>query len=160
MFPTHTHIYLNYLSTHLDKDTLCVLLLFSVSSTLGLCVPFILFIYNLHLPHDDTLPRQKTPASPDQHRVLIPYGLFSPTEPIDTTQQRLMLRFPHHSSFTQQNLKSYDQPDDGRELAETCRCVLIRIYFLHATVVLLTAFNIYNLYLFISLVLPMCILPF
>ena len=41
------------------------------------------------------------------------------------------------------NLKSYDQPDDGHELAETCRCILIRIYFLHTTVVLLTTFNIY-----------------
>jgi len=38
----------------------------------------------------------------------------------------------------------YDQPDDGHELAETCRCMLIRIYFLHTTVVLLTTFNIYN----------------
>ena len=36
---------------------------------------------------------------------------------------------PHHSSFIQQNLKSYDQPDDGHELAETFRCILIRIYF-------------------------------
>ena len=30
------------------------------------------------LPHDDILPRQKTPASPEQHIVLIPYPLFSP----------------------------------------------------------------------------------
>ena len=36
-----------------------------------------------------------------------------------------------------------DQPDDDHELAETCR-ILIRIYFLHTTVVLLTTFNIYN----------------
>ena len=42
------------------------------------------------------------------------------------------------------NLKSYDQPDDGHELAETWRCILIRLYFLHTTVVLLTTFNIYN----------------
>ena len=41
------------------------------------------------------------------------------------------------------HLKSYDQPDDGHELAETCRCILIIIYFLHTTVVLLTTFNIY-----------------
>ena len=40
-------------------------------------------------------------------------------------------------------LKIYDQPDDGHELAETCRCILIRIYFLHTTVVLLTTLNIY-----------------
>ena len=40
-------------------------------------------------------------------------------------------------------LKSYDQSDDGHELAETCRCTLIRIYFLHTTVVLLTTFNTY-----------------
>ena len=26
-------------------------------------------------------------------------------------------------------LLCYDQPDDGHELAETCRCTLIRIYF-------------------------------
>ena len=44
------------------------------------------------------------------------------------------------------NLKSYDQPDDGHELAETCRCILIRIYFLRTTVVLLTTFNIHNFY--------------
>ena len=44
------------------------------------------------------------------------------------------------------NLKSYDQPDDGHELAETCRCILIRIYYLHTTVMLLTTFNIYNFY--------------
>ena len=37
------------------------------------------------LPHDDTLPLQKTQASPEQHIVLISYGLFSPIEPIDTT---------------------------------------------------------------------------
>ena len=41
-------------------------------------------------------------------------------------------------------LLCYDQPDDGHELAETCRCVLIRIYFLHTTVALLTTFIIYN----------------
>ena len=44
------------------------------------------------------------------------------------------------------NLKRYDQPDDGHELAETCRCILTRIYFLHTTAVLLTTFNIYNFY--------------
>jgi len=27
--------------------------------------------------------------------------------------------------------QSYDQPDDGHELAEICRCILIRTYFLH-----------------------------
>ena len=37
------------------------------------------------LPHDDTLPRQKPPASPEQRIVLIPYDLFSPIETIDTT---------------------------------------------------------------------------
>ena len=42
----------------------------------------------------------------------------------------------------------YVQPDDAHELAETSRCILIRIYFLHTTVVLLTTFNIlvYNFY--------------
>ena len=43
-------------------------------------------------------------------------------------------------------LKSYDQPDDGHELAQTCRRILIRIYFLHTTVVLLTTINIHNFY--------------
>ena len=43
-------------------------------------------------------------------------------------------------------LKSYDQPDDGHELVETCRCILIRIYFLHTTLLLLTTLNIYNFY--------------
>jgi len=37
------------------------------------------------LPHDVTLTRQKTPASPEQHIIIITYGLFSPTEHIDTT---------------------------------------------------------------------------
>jgi len=37
------------------------------------------------LPHDDTLPRHKTPASPEQHIILIPFGLFSRIEHIDTT---------------------------------------------------------------------------
>ena len=37
------------------------------------------------LPYDDTLPQQKTPASPEQHIILIPYSLFSPTEHTDTT---------------------------------------------------------------------------
>ena len=55
-----------------------------------------------------------------------------------------MLRSPHHSSFTWWNLKSYGQLYDGHELAETCRCILIRIYILHTTVVLLITFNIYN----------------
>ena len=45
---------------------------------------------------------------------------------------------------SQQNLKIYDQPDDGYELAETCRYILIIIYFLHTTVVLLTTFVTYN----------------
>jgi len=36
--------------------------------------------------------------------------------------------------------------NDGHELVETCRCLLIRMYFLHTTVVLLTTFNIYNFY--------------
>jgi len=44
------------------------------------------------------------------------------------------------------NLKNYGQPDDGDELAETCCCILIRIYILHTTVVLLTTFNLYNFY--------------
>jgi len=36
------------------------------------------------LPHDDTSPWQKPPASPVQHIVLIPFTLSSPIEPIDT----------------------------------------------------------------------------
>jgi len=45
-----------------------------------LCKKFPLF----NRANDDTLPRQKPPALPEEHIVLIPFTLSAPIEPIDT----------------------------------------------------------------------------